>query len=284
MSNEFIQDDGQLRVFIVPVDILDVPDLTTSEKLVYIVLRSFVNPTDPTAFPSYETIAKKASLKRRRTIDIVKSLEEKGLIQKRIRFDVSKNRKIKNTSNLYTLVTPKKQQPKVEQPPTQTKEKGGAIIAPPRVQPLHPGGAIIAPDHNHLSIPSLNVIDCMDESEKSDGINDIKEKPITHDQNIVKDEIMDALNKYIPGYCYANNLPLGQDHIASIYLMLLKQFQHLLSAEIVRIAAERYFERACEVLPGGIVANKFDVKNPVGLFHECYKEAIKLYKAQHKPK
>ncbi|MCY9771470.1 helix-turn-helix domain-containing protein, partial [Paenibacillus alvei] len=78
MSNErkeFLQDDGQLRVFIVPVDILDVPDLTSSEKLVYIVLRSYsyVNPSDSSAFPDYETIARKASLSRKRVIDVVKS-------------------------------------------------------------------------------------------------------------------------------------------------------------------------------------------------------------------
>lgn len=270
MSKEFIQDDGQLRVFIVPVDILDVPGLTTSEKLVYVVLRSYVNPTDPTAFPAYQTIADKASLTRRRVIDIIKSLEEKGLIRKESRFTVTKNRKIRGTSNTYTLITPK-------------KNTRGEIISPGGVKSFHQGGEIISPEHNHLNKSIKNMIDCMDEPEQLAEINNIKEKPLLPDQNQVKDEIMRALNTYVPGHCYANNLPLGQDHIASIYLMLLNQFQHRLSAEIVRIAAERYFDCACEVLPGGRVANKINVTNPVGLFNTCYKEAIALYKAQHKP-
>lgn len=270
MSKEFLQDDGQLRVFIVPVDIMDVPGLTIYEQMAYMVLRSYVNPTDPTAFPSYPTIAKRGRMSRSSAIRAIEGLTEKGLIKKEIRFDVSKNRKIKHTSNRYTLITPKKQ--------------GSVSQTLGVVSDRNEGSVPQTPEHNHLKEPSLNMIDCMGESEQSDEINDIKENPITPNQNQVKNEIMDALNKYIPGYCYANNLPLGQDHIASIYLMLLKQFQHRLLAEIVRTAAELYFARACEVLPGGRVANKIDVTNPVGLFNTCYKEAIELYKSEHKPR
>lgn len=154
---EYIQDDGQLRVFIVPVDILDEPDLSSSEKLVYIVLRSYVNPTDPSAFPSYETIAKKASLSRRRVIDIVKSLEEKQLIKKEIRMTVTKDRKIKNTSNLYTLVTPKR------------RVAASETISPPPVKPFHQGSEIISPYHNHLKEPLLNNDD--DNALTRDAIN-----------------------------------------------------------------------------------------------------------------
>lgn len=42
--------------------------------------------------------------------------------------------------------------------------------------------------------------------------------------------------------------------------MLLRDFKHGLSAEIVRRAAERYFDLAYEILPGGVVANKLVVK------------------------
>jgi rubrerythrin len=110
MSNErkeFLQDDGQLRVFIVPVDIMNVQNLTIYEQMTYMVLRSYVNPTDPTAFPSYATIAKRGRMSRSSAIRAVEGLAQKGLIKKEIRLDVSKNRKIRNTSNMYTLITPK---------------------------------------------------------------------------------------------------------------------------------------------------------------------------------
>lgn len=101
---EFLQD--KLRVFIVPTDILKV-DLDIYEKMVYIVLRSFCNGHDnAVAFPSYKTIAELSSMSRAKAITVVQSLIDKGLISKEIRWDVSKNRKIRNTSNLYTLETP----------------------------------------------------------------------------------------------------------------------------------------------------------------------------------
>lgn len=267
MSQEFLKDDGQLRVFIVPVDILDVPGLTTSEKLVYIVLRSYVNPTSPTAFPAYQTIADKASLTRRRVIDIIKSLEEKGLIRKETRFTVTKNRKIRDTSNIYTLITPK-------------KNNKGEIISPTPVKSFHSLGEMISPENNHLNKSIKYMNDCMNINGTSNKTNTTKESTTENSQKELKKEIMDALHTYVPKHCYANNIPLGQTYIADIYFMLLKQFQYRLSAEIVRMAAERYFDRACEILSSGVVVNKFNVKNPVGLFYECYKEAIQLYKVQ----
>jgi len=264
MSKEFLQDDGQLRVFIVPVDIMDVPDLTIYEQMAYMVLRSYVNPTNPTAFPSYPTIAKRGRMSRSSAIRAIEGLIQKGLITKEIRLDVSKNRKIKNTSNRYTLITPPKQGSVSQKRGVVSDRNGGSVPQ--------------TPYHNHLKEPSLNMIDCMSHSVE---INDVKENIINPGE--VENEIMDALHTHVPKHCYAENLPLGQAYITEIYLMLLKQFQHRLSAEIVRMAAERYFDRACEILPGGHVVNKFEINNPVGLFHECYKEAIKLYKAQHKP-
>lgn len=245
--HEFLQDDGQLRVFIVPVDILDVPDLSSSEKLVYIVLRSYVNPTDPTAFPSYETIAKKASLSRRRVIDIVKSLEEKGLIKKEIRLAVTKDRKIKNTSNLYTLVTPK-------------KKTASEIISLGGVKSFHRGSEMISPEHNHLKEPLLNMIDCMG----------------SHD------EIYKTLKNQVPKNCYANSIPLGAGYIDEIYTMLLNQFPKNLEPEIVIMACEIYFNRACELDLMNAVVMTIDIKNPIGFFQNCYKDACEIYKVNKK--
>lgn len=263
---EYIQDDGQLRVFIVPVDILDEPDLSSSEKLVYIVLRSYVNPTDPSAFPSYETIAKKASLSRRRVIDIVKSLEEKGLIKKEVRMTVTKDRKIKNTSNLYTLVTPKRRQAASE------------TISPPPVKPFHQGSETISPYHNHLTNSFRNMFDCMTESAQEIAV---AQSEIT-DQN--QNEIYNALQKYVPKNCFVDGVPLGTGHINEIYIMLINQFENRMDPEVVRLATEVYFDRACELDLIDGIAMKMPVNNPVGFFKSCYEDAIKLYKAQRSSK
>src|SRR5690625_4500608 len=105
--NEYLRDN--LRVFVTPTDILNVDkvELDIYEKMVYIVLRSFCNGHDNAiAFPSYQTIADLGSMSRAKSITVVQSLVEKGIIKKETRLDVSKNRKIRNTSNLYTLETP----------------------------------------------------------------------------------------------------------------------------------------------------------------------------------
>jgi hypothetical protein len=137
---EFLQDN--LRVFVVPVDILNVPDLTTHEKMVYIVLRSFANPHKPEAFPSYETIAKLGSMTRRHAINCVKSLVEKGLLKKEMRFDVTKDRKIRNTSNLYKL-----QNPKVVNDIHHPSESD----SPPLVNDIHQGSEYSSPEQNQLT-------------------------------------------------------------------------------------------------------------------------------------
>jgi hypothetical protein len=137
---EFLQDN--LRVFVVPVDIMEVPDLDVYEQMVYIVLRSFANAREATAFPSYNTIAKLGRMSRRKAIDCVTSLVEKGLLKKEVRLDVTKNRKIRNTSNLYTLESPQV---------VHAVHQGGAQRAPVVVHAVHQGGAQRAPEHNHLT-------------------------------------------------------------------------------------------------------------------------------------
>lgn len=122
---EFLQDN--LRVFVVPVDIMDIPNLDIYEQMVYIVLRSFASPREATAFPSYNTIAKLGRMSRRKAIDCVTSLVEKGLLKKEIRLDITKNRKIRNTSNLYT------------------------VESPGVVHTVHRGSAQCAPEYNYLT-------------------------------------------------------------------------------------------------------------------------------------
>jgi hypothetical protein len=95
-----------------------------------------------------------------------------------------------------------------------------------------------------------------------------------------QDEIYDALHQYVPKNCYIeNNMPMGDAFIAEAYLMLVNQFQMQLSSEVVRIACELYFARACYIqAPYGVLMRQ-RVDNPVGFFQWCYKDALKQYKA-----
>ena len=52
------------------------------------------------AFPSYQTIADKCGISRRMAIDTVKELEEKKLIQKKVRKGL---KSVKNQSNIYVV-------------------------------------------------------------------------------------------------------------------------------------------------------------------------------------
>jgi len=145
-----------LRVFVVPADILDRNDLSTHEKLTYIVLRSFVNANDLSAFPSYSTIAEKASMSRRQAMRCVEALIEKGLIKKESRFTVTKNKLIKHTSNLYTLgpiTGGDSQSPGV----VTHSHQGGDSQSPGVVTHSHQGGDSQSPEQIHFNNIDLKI-------------------------------------------------------------------------------------------------------------------------------
>jgi len=139
--------EDKLRVFVVPLDILKMNELSIYEKMVYIVLRSFVNPHELKAFPSYKTIAELGGMSLRKAKDSVQKLVEFGLIQKQHRFDVSvtdkKNPKIRFTSNLYTLENPSA--------PHAPRSAPHA----PRSAPHAPRSAPHAPKQIHLTDPFI---------------------------------------------------------------------------------------------------------------------------------
>jgi len=141
-----------LRVFVVPTEILDMEELTIYEKMVYVVLRSYANSQDDTAFPSYETIAKKASMSKRKAIDCVEKLVKLGLLIKEERKKVSKNGKISPTSNLYTIRRPAE----VKQGVVNDMHHPSAPDAPPLVNDMHHPSAPDAPENNNIKITNNN--------------------------------------------------------------------------------------------------------------------------------
>ena len=136
-----------LRVFVVPTEILD-EDLNIYEKMTYMVLRSYANGQDDTAFPSYNTIATKGSMSKRKAIDCVKKLVELGFVGKKKRKKVSVTNGISDTSNLYTIYRPAEVKRKEDSacdalPPS-------ACDAPPLVHDMHNPCAPDAPEKNYL--------------------------------------------------------------------------------------------------------------------------------------
>lgn len=241
---EFLQDN--LRVFVVPVDIMDIPDLDIYEQMVYIVLRSFANAREATAFPSYSTIAKLGRMSRRKAINCVATLVEKGLLKKEIRLDVTKHRKIRNTSNLYTIENPK---------PVHSMHQGSAQHAPRVVHSMHQGSAHCAPEHNHLT-------------------KSLKTKPLNNnniDQQPKKDVVVESSN-------HLENLLTTYG--IKVNVTTLKKWRSLESEENILSAVKETLERRDiknvvgyinKILEAGFVPTQTIVKNdlPSYIVDQC---------------
>jgi Helix-turn-helix domain len=263
MSKELLQDN--LRVFVVPVEILEVEGLSIYEKMAYIVIRSHANAREASAWPSYSLIAKEASMSRRKAIDAVASLIEKGLLRKEIRLTVNKNRKIRNTSNLYKL-----EHPSVCR--TQKKESTSAPHAPPLVHDMHHPSAPRAPEHNHLTNSIRN---------KMDG--NAAETAATDDSSLL-DSIYKTLQDNA-SICMVEDGVSFKDrptHIDEIFVMLQNRFHNRLAPEIVAKACQLFSEQAYEWRQP--FRMKIVLKSPVGFFKSCYDEALKLHKASKRRK
>lgn len=278
--SEQLQDS--LRVFVAPVEIFEVAEIDIYEKMVYLVIRSHCNARDNIAWPSYDTIAREGSMSRRKAIDAVRGLLEKGLLIKnegssKPHRSVTKNGRIRNDSNRYELERPSVLMAHgrlTSNKPNQNRtKKTSARHAPPLVHDMHHPSAQRAPEYNHLKESLLNMFDCMGAPAETAAAADSSEP--------VQNEIYEALNEYIPKYVYVDGIPVGESYIADIFCMLVRQFPDRLDPEIVEMAARMYFDRTAQYAPGtpNGISMKIDVKNPVGLYQTCYKEAIQLYKA-----
>ncbi|MFL8674202.1 conserved phage C-terminal domain-containing protein [Clostridioides sp. GD02404] len=83
--------------------LVDREDLTIYEKMIYIVLARHSNE-ESFCFPSYKTISAKCGCSERQAKNVIKSLEEKGLIKKENRTRDNSNEK---ESNIYLVLTAK---------------------------------------------------------------------------------------------------------------------------------------------------------------------------------
>lgn len=72
--------------------------LNPHDFVVYVCLLRYADNSTRQAFPGYERLAKDCNMGRKRVIDAIKVLEEKGLVKKEVRFKDGRN-----TSNLYIV-------------------------------------------------------------------------------------------------------------------------------------------------------------------------------------
>ena len=89
------------RMFVVPLQILEDENLTSQEKLIFVVLRSFANPHTNVVFPSRKTIAKLASVSVSSVKRSINKLVEKGYLIKEKRYEYNHENK---TAQLARLV------------------------------------------------------------------------------------------------------------------------------------------------------------------------------------
>jgi hypothetical protein len=62
------------------------------------------------------------------------------------------------------------------------------------------------------------------------------------------DKIYETLSTCVPQHIYIDDkLPAGQAYIDDMYLMLQNRFPMQLDPQVITIACNRYFERACKI-------------------------------------
>ncbi|MEK6993467.1 helix-turn-helix domain-containing protein [Paenibacillus sp. FSL K6-1566] len=110
-------------------------------------------------------------------------------------------------------------------------------------------------------------------------INDFNNNDFKKEGNKSADNaILQALAKALHKLPLNDTASLYDHYFEDIYAMLTRRFSGRLGAEVISLAADRYFSKAVDLRTG---LPKPDVYSPVGIFHECYAEALAEWEAQN---
>ena len=138
VQKDSINDGRKFPYFQVSNSLVDRDDLTNNEKMVYIVLCRYAGNKD-TAFPSYETIGKKAGVSKRTAITMIQNLKSKNLIKKTERRITKKGNCKEYTSNIYTVLDCD-----VKTPPSEMIAPPSEMVAPPPSEMVAPPSEMVA--------------------------------------------------------------------------------------------------------------------------------------------
>lgn len=152
-----VVDERQWHFTVIENSVLENTSLSTYEKLVYIVLCKFANKSKE-CYPSYKTIAELSGCSKRKAIDVIQSLADKGLIKIAERKD-----KGMHCTNLFVIggtvftASPSAQ----GAPGSACGALGSACHAPGVVHVVHQGSACRAPElepynENHIELEPKN--------------------------------------------------------------------------------------------------------------------------------
>lgn len=142
MSKDTLQDDRRRPFYMIDNDIIDKygAQIGAYGVAVYNLLARYASNQDKKAFPSYQTIANKLGMSRRKVIETIALLIDAGLIHKDQRFDEVGDA----ASNTYTLAdlgggsAP-------HAPPSAQSAPPSAPETPQVVHHMHQGSALSAP-------------------------------------------------------------------------------------------------------------------------------------------
>ncbi|MEK4115595.1 helix-turn-helix domain-containing protein [Paenibacillus sp. FSL W8-0919] len=131
------------------------------------------------------------------------------------------------------------------------------------------------PDSPQTEIPYVE----KPQTEKSPQvINDFNNNDFKKEGNKSADNaILHALAKALHKLPLNDTASLYDHYFEDIYAMLTRRFSGRLEAEVIALAADRYFAKAVDLRTG---LPKPDVYSPVGIFHECYAEALAEWEAR----
>jgi len=185
------------RPAVFPADIMYDENLTSSQRLILIVLFTYTNAHTNTAFPSYQTIAERSGFERRTCIKLVDELITKGYIEKQENYTKTKGGKPNQTSNLYTLHF------KERQVGSDFKSLGGSDLK---------SLGVVNDDHrgSDLKSPKLSIgtIHCdLNNNDEEKIENEDFKKSVHLWENIMGNAISGVENDYIDEWISQFNMP-----------------------------------------------------------------------------
>jgi hypothetical protein len=187
MSRDNLRDGRVKNWFYLENDLLERQDLNIYEKMIYIVIARYVDKEDK-AFPSVPTIAKKGSMSERQVQTIINSLVKKGFIKKELRVNTYNKSK---TSNLYTLLSVKKNQPDKDnnKEVVHDMHHPGEHCAPPLVKDVRPNNTVI----KNTNLNNVNRAGRKDDVENSKELVEEKNAEDKEDINDIRRKIKESL-------------------------------------------------------------------------------------------